>query len=424
MSKKLIAQLQSLKHGECAPSAEWVAKNRALLLSQIKNTVSPQVEARAAWENVWMRLSIFMPRPLVYNVVRPLAVLVVVALVGTSGWIASVDAAYDAIPGDGVAYYLKRGLEQTQVAVVNIIGDENAQAKVHLKLASARASEVKKILAQPSFTPAERQNHVAATVADLTHEIATVSTKIDESTDAALAKTVAVDTKQIKTVLQDAKNLLSASTTPELAQQVSEAKDYVKDTSVKAVEVLVTKVAAGDQSVSADEVKQVVDKTLQSVVSEVDTSKQTVDGVKAVVTTVSNELKVATSSANVLPNSTTTSVKDISDLAAKTNQVAEQTQQVSDDVSKQVSAAQAAIQSGDLAAAVGTIKDVAQVAKTVEQLSDSVRQEAQAVLPTVQIKVIDSSLGTVPLPSTTSTSTPAVAPVATSSAANSTSSKK
>lgn len=391
MSKKIIEQLQSLRQGECSPSPEWVTKNRAQLFAQIKNTVSPEAEVRAPWENLWMRLSIFMPRPLVYNVVRPLAVLLVVAMVGTSGWVASVDAAYDALPGDGVAYFLKRGIEQTQVAVVSIIGDENAQAKVHLKLAASRASEVKKILAQTNVSSAEKQSAVAATVADLTQEIATVNTKITASTDAALAKTVANDTKQIKTDLQDAKNLLSASTTPELAQQVSDAKDLVKDTGVKAVEDLVTKVAAGDQSVTPDEAKQVVDKALQSVANEVGTSKQTVDGVKAAVATASSEIKDASSTVSSLALTSTTSVKNISDLVAKANEVAQQTQQVSEDISKQVTDARAAIESGDLVAAVGTIKDMAQVTKTVEQLTDSVRHEAQSVLPAAQIKTMDAA---------------------------------
>lgn len=397
MPKKIVAQLKTLRQQVAEPRAEWLAANRALLLTQVKNSSAPksEVAARASWEGVWSWMSIFVPRNLVYNFVRPMAVLVVVALVGTSGWVAGVDAAYDALPGDGVAYFLKRGIENTQVAVVSLVGDNNAQAKIHLKLASTRASEVKKMLTQ-NLPDENKTVHIATAVADLKQEINTVNTKIESSSNAQTVKDVAVDTKQIKNLLQDAKNLLSASTTPELAEQVRDVKDLAKDTSVKAVESLVNKVALGDQSVSTDEVKQVLDKTLQSVATDAKESQATAESLKAAVDSIKKDAALTTST---LVNTTST-IQDAKDFAKKvdeastqTNVVALQAKQVSSDVTTQVAEAQNAILSGDLAKAVGTIKDVAQVTKTVEQLTDSATQNAQFVLPVVSNLVKEVASG-------------------------------
>lgn len=374
MPRDIVTQLQALRHERLNPDPVWLKANRALLLAQIKNTVAvDDTRAPDGWENIWSRLSIFLPRQVVYNVVRPLAVLTVAILVGTSGWIASVDAAYDALPGDGVAYYLKRSFEKTQVAVVSLIGDQTARTKVHLKLAVSRASEVKKILARHSASEEEKQNNVSATVADFKQEINAVNKNIDASGSAAQTlKEVATDVKQIKAVLQDAKNALPASSTPELAEELKSAKDLAKDVSVKAVEGLVNKHLAGDQSVSTAEITLVVSSTLQSVANDATDSKQNA-------TVVKNIVDAAQAAASA---STTKNLADkISATVSQSAVVAAQATQVSADVDKQVSAAKSALALGDLTQAVGTIKDVAQVNKTVEQLTDSVAQQAQAVFP-------------------------------------------
>ena len=48
---------------------------------------------------------------MVYNFVRPMATLLIIAMVATSGWIATVDASYNAIPGEWL-YPAKRATEK------------------------------------------------------------------------------------------------------------------------------------------------------------------------------------------------------------------------------------------------------------------------------------------------------------------------
>ncbi|KKQ40686.1 MAG: hypothetical protein US58_C0014G0048 [Candidatus Magasanikbacteria bacterium GW2011_GWA2_37_8] len=52
MSKEIIAQLTSLKNAEVNPKQEWLTKNRALLLSQIKNTVSDTPKTMVIRRNI------------------------------------------------------------------------------------------------------------------------------------------------------------------------------------------------------------------------------------------------------------------------------------------------------------------------------------------------------------------------------------
>ena len=112
MSQELIRQLKQLKHHEVNPSEAWLKNNRALLLSQIKNTIGVEPNRQAGRvEKIWAGLSIFLPQPMVYNFVRPMATLLIIAMVATSGWIATVDASYNAIPGEWL-YPAKRATEK------------------------------------------------------------------------------------------------------------------------------------------------------------------------------------------------------------------------------------------------------------------------------------------------------------------------
>lgn len=400
MSKLLIQQLKALRHKEVNPSPEWLTKNRSLLLSQIKNTVPAERGARIMnLENIWAKLSVYLPQPVVYNFVRPLAVLLIVALVGTSGWIASVDAAYDALPGDGMAYYLKRGLENTQVAVINLVGDQNAQAKVHLKLAASRASELKKISALPPGVVSDnhKKAQVASAVEDLKKEITTINNKIEEVSGNALQaqviKDVVTDVNQIKTVLQDVRNNLSTSATAEdiiLTKAVSETKDAAIDTGVTAVAVLLDKHLSNNADVSKEEVKQAIDNTLQAVTSDVNVSNQTMDGVKTMVQSAQDQINGISKQNSVVSASSTlvSSTKDIVNLVSAagnlTSDVALQAQVVTNEVDKKITAAKVLTNTGDFSKAVDTIKDVKAAAKVVENLSNTAVEQAQAVLPIVQ----------------------------------------
>ena len=127
MSRELISQLKNLKHQEVAPSDAWLKQNRAVLLSQIKNNTAQK--ENSPYENFWIAMSVFFGEGVMQSVVKPLSILLIVALVGTSGWIATVDAAYESLPGD-ILYGAKRVIEKTQLTTASVMREKKKKKKL------------------------------------------------------------------------------------------------------------------------------------------------------------------------------------------------------------------------------------------------------------------------------------------------------
>jgi len=393
MNRDIIGQLKMLKHSEVRPSEEWLKNSRELLLSQIKNTV-PARRSRISWEGIWQTMSVFLPGAFVYKVVRPVMVVLLVFCLGVSGWIATVDASSDALPGDWL-YSTKRATEQTQVAVANVVGAKTAETKLHVEFAKRRALETQKIINDP-----EKLSLASATVNDLKNEITTVNNKLEEvkaGSDGAVsaqdAKTITQNADQIKDVLKDVKTdlLVNASTTQnsDLTAQVAEAKELTKDTAVKAVEVMVAQHLQGDTSISKEEVKQVISDQLLSSVNEVVESKQNTEDVKKAVDAVQVEVKaIAAENRTVTPAvaSSTAAMSVQIDAAVKTTQDAvDKTSQISSDADKKVAEINQLLSQDNLAQAVDTMKSAADATKEAEKISDNTIKSVQSVLPVVTI---------------------------------------
>lgn len=418
--QNLIAQLKQMKHSEVKPSEAWLKNNRALLLSQIKNTVNEENQ-KINLDNVWNTLSLFVPRTLVFSVVRPMAVLFVVSIVATSGWITSVDAAYNSLPGDWL-YGAKRVAEKTQVAVASLIGSKSDETKLHSEFAKRRAAETKQIIAG---NDPQKQQKVQEVVNDLKIEIASVSRSLDEmqstsspasSITADTVKDLKQDTEQVKDTLQEVKTTLlvastaaDSSSTIAVAQAVNEARDLAKDTSVKAVEVIVTKHLEGDKSVSVAEVKQEIASSLQAATTDATQSKQSMENVQAVVTAAKTEAKdVATKAIadkTITDVTTTAALNDkISKASTAANDAAAQTKTVADSVDKTVTEANTLLVQGDLSKVVEKIKEANTATKEAEKISN------QAVTDVAQIAPIIPGLPVVAPSSTVSTDKPTVLP--------------
>jgi hypothetical protein len=128
MSRNIIRQLKALKHETVSPREAWLQSNRAVLLSQIKNTLPTEETHEARLEKLWSGMAIFLPRQMVYSVIRPIAVLVIVSLVASSTYSGTVKASYESVPGDWL-YPAKRLSEKTQGAVISLLGDTNTETK-------------------------------------------------------------------------------------------------------------------------------------------------------------------------------------------------------------------------------------------------------------------------------------------------------
>lgn len=425
MSQDLIAQLKQLKHGEVKPSAAWLKNNRAVLLSQIKNTVSAE-NTKINLENVWNAMALFMPRPVVFNVVRPMAVLLVVSIVATSGWITGVDAAYNSLPGDWL-YPAKRVAEKTQVAMASIVGAKKAETKLHAEFAKRRADETKQIVV--GNDPA-KQAKMQEVVNDLKVEIANVNKKLDEikndtnkNVTADVVKDVKQDTDAVKNTLQEVKTSLLATaaqntsstaadtaTAAQTVQAVTEVKDLVKDVSIKAVEVMVTKHLEGDSSVSTADVKKELNTTLQSNATDAAQSNKSVDKIKEVVSAAKTQVEDL--SANKTNNASTTAAltQKISEISTATNVAVEQTKTAVENTDHAVAKAVDSINKGDLNQALQAVKDVNTVTKEAEKISDKTITNAAQLVPVTPVvaAVVDSSKDLKVIVSTSTSSTPEI----------------
>jgi len=423
--RKLIAQLKHLKQGEVKPSEEWLQNNRALLLSQIKNTVAPQEETKINFDGIWNTLSLFVPRALVFNVVRPLAVLLIVSIVATSGWVTSVDAAYNALPGDWL-YPAKRAAEKTQVVVAGMVGSKETEIKLHAEFAKRRATETKQMVQK---NDPKKQEQVKELVQDTKNEIANVDKKLEETKIASANNTVSADavkdikkdTEQVKNTLQEVKaTLLAASTvndttsTLEVAKAVNEAKDMAKDTTVKATEVIVAKHLEGDTSVTTEEVKKELNTVLQSVTTDAASSVQSVAGVQAVVTAAKTEVKGLIGSPAANTSSTVALNQKITAVVSSTNEAAIQTKTATDNVDKNVTEAVNALNKGDLTAAIENLQKANVSTKEAEKISNQMVTEAQQLVPATPIIVsapeVLKDIKVIINTTTINTNTPAVLP--------------
>lgn len=392
MSRDLIRQLKSLQHAEVKPSETWLKKNRALLLSQIKNTIAPKSETKFRLENVWQGMSIFLPSSFVYKVVRPVAAVMLIIAMGVGSWVATVDASYEALPGEWL-YSAKRATEKTQVAVANVVGNKNSATKLHMEFAKRRADETKKII---STNDPDKIKNASATVNDLKNEIKNVSDKLTEiqntqNSSAEIVQNINQDAQQIKDVLKEVKvNLLaSADTTTvrNLSDQVSEVKNLAKDTATQAVEVMVAKHLQGDTSVSKDDVKQAINDQLQSVIKDAAELKDNAVEVNKVINVVSKEVKEIAREARGadLVSSTQALSNKITEASKQTQAAVSTTQQFNTDAGKTVDEGQTLLSQNNLTEALDKVKEANTAVTQAEKIADDTLKAVQSVLPVIAV---------------------------------------
>lgn len=386
MTQTVVRQLKTLKHGVVAPRAEWKAQNRAMLLSQIKNSL-PEKNNSKLTEKLWAVFAIFLPQSVVFGLVRPLAMFVVVALVAPSLYYGTVLASQESLPGEGM-YSAKRYTEKIQKTMVSLLGNQQAQTQLHVTFALRRANETNKIIIT---NDPKQMAEAASTVADLKEEINSISTSLEESSAVAV-NDIKKNTEQITGVLKDAKNnlLIAAAntSTKALANEVNSTKDLAQDVSVKAVQVLVNKHLAGDQSVSKDDFKAALNSAAQNSVDSVVASQQNVEGAKTIVETATTEVKDLSADNKkslALASSTKALGDSLTNASSQTQVAAQQTDVVTQAVVKKAGEVEQLVGSGDYAQAIDKIKELSQTSKEVEKISDTTIEKTQNALVQVDL---------------------------------------
>lgn len=177
----VVQSIRSLKGTEhtANPDANWIASSRVRLLNQIDRTTEVIPTRIFSLVHLWSVLSLIMPQRTVYAVVRPAFIFVVCFSLGTAGWLTTVSASLESLPGDTL-YPVKLATEHTQVAVVEAMKGSAASTELRLSFVTRRVDEVNKVVAAPAISAAARQERVDIAVENLKTEVQTVSEKLSD----------------------------------------------------------------------------------------------------------------------------------------------------------------------------------------------------------------------------------------------------
>jgi len=305
--------------GAGSPRPEWLKANRDILLMQVKNSIRTEVKETRVWntENLWQFLDVILPARTVYYVVRPAVAVMLIVGMMFGGWVTTVSASYNSLPGEYL-YAVKMATEAVQVAVA----PKPVETKLHAEFAVRRAQEVAQIVSKTESSP-EKVKKVEATVKSLQKELDSAKGGLKDlkengsKSDAAqAAKVVGEKAVEVQRVIEQTKNQVSPANTPVVVvtqataaaakdalnavnkestssttgagivgaiantntassapvKELSALKESLKsagvaaeDASAKAIQVLVDTHKEDKQSVSSADVKNAVDKKIQSV---------------------------------------------------------------------------------------------------------------------------------------------------------------
>jgi hypothetical protein len=163
--KELVEKLNSLK--DLRPDASWKKEARAVLLSQVSNSVGAEVRFgffEITIDNFKNAFS-FLPKA-----VWGIACLALVLTGGTF----SVYAANSSKPGDN--FYSARLLKE-KIKLAMILNRED-KARLDMKMATIRAKEISEVLASPNYKG--DQKNAAKLVENFQQEINTVKERLSE----------------------------------------------------------------------------------------------------------------------------------------------------------------------------------------------------------------------------------------------------
>lgn len=348
-------QLKQLKYGHerIRPDLDWVSKSRQVLLQQIRNTVfvPSSKNTRLSSRHILQAVTLFFSRR-TFLILRTASLIFLAMLVTTGGWIASVNAAFNSLPGDAL-YNVKLATEKTELIVTSVVGTEKEKVTTLLRHASNRVEEYQK-----SKTP----DQAKVVIQSLKKSIESTNKHLEQqvgagaSTNATeLAKVVNEKTEELldslntKTVLPPTEFISDQEVS--LQKEVGEATHLIEVAGVIAVQVLAEQTLAGDQSVDVQEVKATVEKKLDHIVTDVSALQQDVVG--------------APSTTEAVPSIVLSGVT-VSTTVSTTIEIAtEQAIETGKFVEKTVAEARTMIQNNDLLGAIKKVEELTEVKKGV-----------------------------------------------------------
>jgi hypothetical protein len=278
----------------------------------------------------------------------------------TSGWIASVSATQNCLPGE-VCYGVKMAAEKTQEIVVTVAGSNQAATQMHLEHAGRRAEEIKKV-AENNASDAPKQAEVAIKSLEKSIQSAQETLKnVGENEPEKMVeatKEMATKTEEIKTNLQEAQK-------QNIDVNVTEAKKIVADIKVEAIVNVIEKQAEGKLPGATEEVKSLVTDHINNLLADSkDVQTQVVDVVKGVVIVPTSTTENTITS--TLPAILTTSTIS-SEVKAVVVEASKAVTETGKTVEKSLGEAQVFVNNNQLKEAIEKVKEATDVTQKSEQ---------------------------------------------------------
>lgn len=220
MNKRIDEQLKTLSDNKVHnldPNATWVRENRALLMSQIRNTVTvteDQPQKRVA--DIPSLISFFSPK-MFGRVMQPAVSALLVVLITVSGWMSTVSAS----PDKKIRWNVKIAGEKTQIVFAQATGSKKLEAELNLKHAAKRAQEIKVLLEKPEEKTAAL---VAKTSEKLKASIASANDTVEQIGEKSVEDAIEL-VKDFNAVTEEIQTTLDETVeTAEEAQKATEEK--------------------------------------------------------------------------------------------------------------------------------------------------------------------------------------------------------
>jgi len=270
MSRKLVKQLKNIKNenGRLNPDRSWVAQTRVKLIEDIKcnitNTeVNEEMVKTSVFDTISEGLHVFVSGR-VLSMARSSLTILLVGAVAVSGWIASVSASYDSLPGEAL-YGVKMAAESTELLVASVIGSDEDEVTTILKHASSRVDE---------YQRSESTEQATVAIKSLKEKIESTQDSMDKVNGkspekvVAVAKVVEKKTSEILDSLTEPKekertielkDIAPEVTKVQLKKDVVEVEALIQNAGIKAVGVLVENVNKEDVKESVITKKEVTD---------------------------------------------------------------------------------------------------------------------------------------------------------------------
>jgi len=299
-----MRKLQSVRTTErvIVPDQAFVARTREHLLLQVRNTLPTQPAAMPVRARSAMRLLV---PPRLTNLMRaPALAILSVMITVLGGSIASVSASDRSLPGDFL-YPIKIATEQTRLAFTS---GKAERLVLKSSFVDRRVEEIQKIAATPA---PEQQVRLKQAAEDLKRDLNTVKLQVTEvraeqtKGGAEAVKIVDKASAQIIQNLQLVKNEAS----PEVKSSIAEAEVAAVHTGVTAVEALLEASTNPDTEwiVSEADVRQSITNKVDRITASLTDSEDKLRSISDS-SNISNQLQATGTGSNLLQGMTSTTV--------------------------------------------------------------------------------------------------------------------